>query len=316
MFDTILAGFFRVARCEAASMDEGRDELAEQGGQEREAIKAVGQFGDIFNRVNGQLNPDVHDGFRWEVQKLVTPSCLAIHNVHLGSQLIPGGRYYMYGVQMSASDRYVVANMTTQGRGSVQGMIPVGPVMCKGLFDYHGGPDFVQGTFEYTGGTYAAQSVITTGGKLGMSYHQAVTNSLSLGSEVTVDPAEADGTLTGGFKYDNSDFTCTGKLTNIGWVHDRKGLIWQGQYLRKVVPNRVNLAANYIRKSGEGAEVKLGAEFNLKQCKYTAVVDQEGTMHCKVDSRVNPNMTLHLGGRLNHKEGTSTFGFGFSTSNM
>ncbi|CAN0107224.1 unnamed protein product, partial [Hapterophycus canaliculatus] len=168
----------------------------------------------------------------------------------------------------------VRAAMDAECNLSMDAHAPLGMPGLNGKLTVHQGKnDLIQGTALYHGELTCSGQVSLGTGPVEISYNQAVTPQLSVGGQGQFSSAQQAVGLLYGFKYNTPSWAVLGRY--IGGA----GVV-TAQYLRRVVPGRVTLAAEYQAQLGAASQMNMGAEFQLKQSKMSASVDSNG----KVDS--------------------------------
>ncbi|CAN0130200.1 unnamed protein product [Ascophyllum nodosum] len=178
------------------------------------------------------------------------------------------------------------------------------PGLLGKLSIHQGKNDLVQGTALYMGETWAAQ-VSGGSGPVDVSYNQAVTEQLSVGGQGQFSASQQAVGLLYGFKYNTPGWACLGRY--IGGAN-----VLTAQYVRRVVPGRVSLGAEYQAQLGAGSQMSVGAEFVLRQSKMSASLDCSGKVDSSLEVRLGTfptlPMTLTMSSSLDHSEDKHTFG--------
>ncbi|CAM9659521.1 unnamed protein product, partial [Ectocarpus fasciculatus] len=250
----------------------------EQAAQMRQQLRRPAQFADQFMEVSQLTQVHSFEGFRLDMSKAVTPTFFTSHNVFFGNPQFPNGHYQATLTVVGESETMVRASMDADCNVSMDAQAPLGmPGLAGKLTVHQGKNDVIQGTALYHGesicDTCSGQIALGTG-PVEISYNQAVTPHLSVGGQGQFSSAQQAVGLLYGFKYNTPSWAVLGRLIGGG------ANVVTAQYLRRVVPGRVTLGAEYQAQLGAGSQMMVGAEFQLKQSKMSASVDSNG----KVDS--------------------------------
>ncbi|CAM9853804.1 unnamed protein product [Scytosiphon promiscuus] len=277
----------------------------EQAAQMRQQLRRPAQFADQFGEVSQLTQVHAFEGFRLDMSKVITPTFFVSHNVFFGNPQFPSGHYQGTLTVVGENETMVRAAMDGDCNLSMDAHAPLGMPGLNGKLTVHQGKnDLIQGTALYHGSTCSGQVALGTG-SVEMSYNQAVTPRLSVGGQGQFSSAQQAVGLLYGFKYNTPSWAVLGRY--IGGA----GVV-TAQYLRRVVPGRVTLAAEYQAQLGAASQMNMGAEFQLKQSKVSASVDSNGkvdsTLELKCGTFPTLPVTLTISSSLDHSEDKHTFG--------
>ncbi|CBJ27101.1 Mitochondrial TOM complex subunit, Tom40 homolog [Ectocarpus siliculosus] len=278
----------------------------EQAAQMRQQLRRPAQFADQFLEVSQLTQVHSFEGFRLDMSKAVTPTFFTSHNVFFGNPQFPSGHYQGTLTVVGESETMVRASMDADCNVSMDAHAPLGmPGLAGKLTVHQGKNDVIQGTALYHGDTCSGQISLGTG-PTEISYNQAVTPHLSMGGQGQFSSAQQAVGLLYGFKYNTPSWAVLGRLIGGG------ANVVTAQYLRRVVPGRVTLGAEYQAQLGAGSQMMVGAEFQLKQSKMSASVDSNGkvdsTLELKCGTFPTLPVTLTISSSLDHSEDKQTFG--------
>eukprot|EP00752_Nemacystus_decipiens_P012848 g11375.t1 len=277
----------------------------EQAEQMKQQLRRPGQFPDQFGEVSQLTQVHSFEGFRLDMSKAVTPTFFTSHNIFFGNPQFPSGHYQGTLTVVGESETMVRASMDAEYNVSMDAHAPLGMPGLNGKLSVHQGKnDLIQGTALYHGDTCSGQLSLGTG-PMEIAYNQAVTPHLSVGGQGQFSAAQQAVGLLYGFKYNTPEWAALGRL--IAGAN-----VVTAQYLRRVVPGRVTLAAEYQAQLGAGSQMMVGAEFQLKQSKMSASVDSNGkvdsTLELKCGTFPTLPVTLTISSSLDHSEDKHTFG--------
>ncbi|CAM9979813.1 unnamed protein product [Pylaiella littoralis] len=277
----------------------------EQAEQMRKQLQRPSQFADQFGEVSQLTQVHSFEGFRLDMSKAVTPTFFTSHNIFFGNPQFPNGHYQGTLTVVGESETMVRASMDAEFNVSMDAHLPLGmPGLAGKLTVHQGKNDLIQGTAFMLGDTFSGQLSAGTG-PFEISYNQAVTRNLSVGGQGQFSAAQQAVGLLYGFKYNTPSWAVLGRF--IGGAN-----VVTAQYLRRVVPGRVTLGAEYQAQIGAGSQMMVGAEFQLKQSKMSASVDSNGkvdsTLELKCGTFPTLPVTLTISSSLDHSEDKHTFG--------
>jgi mitochondrial import receptor subunit TOM40 len=293
-----------ILRCDDSGEQQGGDliEQANKAQAQQRRTQCPGQFADSFNEVKRLVQVDTFDGFKFDMQKPLTPTFAVSHGLWLGSSLLPGGSMYHYSATVAdVGDKLIMGRVSQDGDVDGRVHFPIGPVMNKLSLSLGRQQDMIMWNCEYANESGACQMGIGKGPQVQLSFNQAVWRGLSVGMDTIYNGEQKLAPVSWGAKYNAPSWAAT--------AHLNQGIV-QLQYLRRV-SQRVQLGTELATNpfNPEQSMVTVGAEFRMKQSTYQCSVDGSGKIDASLESRFLPMASLILTGQLNHAENAQRFGF-------
>mmetsp|Transcript_6912 Transcript_6912/g.10426 ORF Transcript_6912/g.10426 Transcript_6912/m.10426 type:complete len:375 (-) Transcript_6912:135-1259(-) len=291
-----------------------KPELVLQAEKEEEGtIKSPGPYEYQGQEVKAMLNPDTHDGFRMEVQKVLTPTFVVNHSFWLGAAQMPSNCHYAYTAQVAeGADRGIMARRDSNG--GVVGQVTYGlSPKCMSKWMMQLGPqanmDSLSVETVYSGESFTGGLKLVSASSAGVvfntCYMQAITPKFSAGGDCNVNLSNSQVTSSGAAKY------TTPKWGAVVQVHTGGAVTCQ--YIRKVAPNRVTLGAELeFKPMSMESNVAFGAEFALKQSRVIASIDGTGKISSVLETVLNPAVKLSFCGEIQHATDKYQFGYGLT----
>jgi mitochondrial import receptor subunit TOM40 len=282
---------------------------------------------------------DIHDGFRCDINKQLSPYMAVVHSFWLGTSMIPDGRTKTYTWLTQVADesslymaRVDPTRMSIDGR--IHKSVLGGLAMCKlqlGLSP-DGQGDQCLADIDLNGQSWSANvkyGSVMGGLMYGCNYYQAITPKFSMGGEGMYIGAQQNMTTSYVLKYSipaKGDGVELPKKapgmpgpeapssTMAASYNANQGLTLN--YKRVVTPNRVTLGAELTANPASlESAVLLGAEFQWARSKLAVTVDGTGKMQSSLESKLGKEPgqpKLSLCAELDHMKDEMRFGYGLS----
>jgi len=289
---------------------------------------------------------DTFDGFRFDINKQLSPYMAVIHSFWLGTSMLPDGRNksYTFMTQVANETGLLLARVDFD-RGSVDGRIHRailgGLAMAKiqmgvsGAAEGHN--DQCMTEVDLNGMTWSANLKYGSalgGGLYGINYFQSITPRLAMGGEGIY--ISANQSLMSNYTLRYTMPAKSGDDADDNDAADKKGVVVSSErasstmvasynsqqgavslnYKRNVTPNRVALGAElqFSPFSPQSAQVVVGAEFKLTRSKVSACVDGSGRVQSLVEAKLGRigAPTLQLAGEMDFGQDKMKFGYGLN----
>lgn len=309
--------------------DDGGASLLDGSGE----LKAPGQFEAWDGDVRRLTSVATFKGAKVEVSKPLTPNFVLKHALQLGDSPAGGNSHYSFMAQVFNESGVIMSTLDQHGALEAQVIAPslpaIDPRVSSKLILYFGSQnDMLWHDVECAGATCNTQlrwglNVMGWQGLMAhFAYTQAVTPALSLGAEAGLQNGLTTPTGAATFKYDQPEDTWIGSVKTHAQPVASASEPGIGeasvQYHRKVVKDRVNLAASLTAVPQMGAlQSAFGAEFALQQSTVsTAWVPSQGKLStvvaCKLNQGLNMNFSLEGAfGQQNPQTGEKADAFKF-----
>lgn len=293
---------------------------------------------------------DTHDGFKVDIQKMLSPYFVVIHSFGLGiSQPDGGNKSYSFITQVSDDNGIFMTNYdpvrkAVMGRmhRALLGGVAMAKVQCSASPD--GQNDQLLGEVDFGGMTWTGNLKYGSMGGAnvyGMNYYQSITQRLAMGGEGMYIAANGNMMSSYTLKYEMdapggdddvlpstpsvpgappADPGASNSLENkpSSWfcaqLHPAQGAL-NLHYKRVVTPNRVTLGAELSMTPTLESQVVFGGEFNLTRSKVAMTVDGTGKIQSSLEAKLGrvPGVpTLNFNADVDFANDSMKFGYGLN----
>eukprot|EP00753_Platysulcus_tardus_P020139 PLAT7793.1.p2 GENE.PLAT7793.1~~PLAT7793.1.p2 ORF type:complete len:372 (+),score=165.63 PLAT7793.1:24-1118(+) len=290
---------------EAAQMEKlkaiAQEEAVERA---RRAQKFPGQFDRLESDAQRLLQPDVFDGFKFEVSKPLGPKFGISHSIVMGSSMYQGGKHYVFGTTLMEQESLILGRVDMSGRVEARWHRMWSPALTTkiiGQLQQAAHQSQFSTDVDFKGEDFGL-TVKVGNGVFQTTYLQALTDKWSAGCEgVYVHPRRVAATSVGGM-YRHRGLTVSGKWASNGMLFLR--------YLRRVTP-KVGLATEYVMNlHNRRSQVQFGYEFNLTAARLCGLLDATGNVHGLLEEKMGPMLTVRMSASLQHSKDAYRFGLG------
>lgn len=290
---------------------------------------------------------DTHEGFKMDIQKMLSPYFVVIHSFGLGMPQPDGkNRSYSFITQVSDDNGIFMTNIDIEKRAvmgrmhrALFGGIAMAKVQCS--VSPEGSNDQLLGELDFGGMTWTGNLKYGSmgGGRVyGMNYYQGITQRLAMGGEGMYIAANGNMLSSYTLKYempapaaDDDLPSSTSSITPeappqaqqlenqpSSWMcaqlHPTQGM-FNMHYKRVVTPNRVTLGAELNMTPTLESTVMLGAEFNLTRSKVALGIDGTGKLQSTLETKLGrvPGVpTLNFSSEVDFASDSMKFGYGLN----
>ncbi|KAH9256251.1 hypothetical protein BASA81_005472 [Batrachochytrium salamandrivorans] len=253
------------------------------------------------------LRIDTFDGAKVELQKVLGPNFVTAHTMYMGSSQHEKGAFYTFATTLVLNDALLIGRLDNSQRVEAQWHQPYFGALSRFSHRFQGQISPTEGMqgmldIERKGDTN------TMGVKLGLglfgaSLFQSVTPRLALGAEAMHIQRLGKTVFTARGRYTDNNHTA------VATVSTGSGTA-SVAFLRRV-SNRVGLAAELeVAAANLNSHMHVGAEFTMRQAKFTANVTSTGVLQATLQDVVGPNCFLLLSGMVDHRNDLYRFGVG------
>mmetsp|Transcript_9086 Transcript_9086/g.18171 ORF Transcript_9086/g.18171 Transcript_9086/m.18171 type:complete len:339 (+) Transcript_9086:138-1154(+) len=305
--------------------DEKGEAAAEKNDSISEAISSVSAYSnpgpwEAFNsECKRVVFLDTFDGAKVDLSKQLSPFLLINHNWMLGTTAVPDPmkNFYSFTTQVMVDEQTAVIGRIDAG-GTVEARVHRGWLQSEDLqvatkVVAVATPEFNENNqmvmdVDVGGRTWSGQVKMGSlhgGNILGLSYVQSITPSLTIGGDALHLGSQGASIGSYGVRYAGTDWIGCGQ-----WSGLQQAMMIN--YKRTVTPNRVTLGAELQIAPTFDTAVSFGGEFNLKQSKFSTVVDGGGGIKSVLEARLGPAATLVFSGEVDHGKDVYKFGYGLT----
>ena len=148
-----------------------------------------------------------------------------------------------------------------------------------------------------------------------LSYHQAISQALSLGCEGQLNVMMMMSVLSGGFRYSHKDYILTGQVS----TQPMSSMGGQVTFLRKVdsrpgsqicYGTQLKVVPDIKSPQTFKTEWSVGWDYKLQMSSVKGNIDSNGRIHALIEQRINPFMTMIVSGMADFWNSKYLFGVG------
>ena len=272
---------------------------------------------------------DVHDGFRCDINKQLSPYMAVVHSFHLGTAMIPDGRTKTYSFLAQVADETgLFMARVDPDRGSVDGRIHrmIGPAMAKVQLGVstEGQGDQLMAELDFGGETWTGNVKYgSMGGGIvyGMNYFQSITPTIAIGGEGMYIGANKNQLSSYTVKYsraamhaEEEKITMDTPSTIVANYNTQGALTLN--FKRVVTPNRVTLGAQLeCSPMTLESQVLVGAEFKFTRSKMAICLDGSGKIQSTLESKLGAapgSPSIDFSADIDHANDSMKFGYGLN----
>jgi mitochondrial import receptor subunit TOM40 len=273
--------------------------------------KAVnpGPYENAQDGTKSVVGVDSFDGFRFEINKPLSPKFAMSHSFLLGTTQIPSGYQYAFGANVAPTassllmgrvdlQKTVIARYHQQFYGG-RALLKLGGQMPS---DPESSPSHFSGDLLYMGDDFTASIKAQSGPVVALNYMQSLTDSLAVGGELLFHAPTKKRFYSGLVRYRRPEWEMCVSAQSMGLLiadYDRK------------ISSRVRAGVEMtVNMNTRESEVKAGAQFVFKQGKFAATVDSSGVITTTLEERVTPALSFLFSSELDHSAESFRFGYG------
>lgn len=274
------------------------------------------KYEEIQREALMSLKPELFEGLRFDMNKLVNQNFSIYHSVFMGNMEVPSqsasvvkipNSTYEFGATVVDPRKILVARVLTDGRMTARANYQASENLAIKLnAQLTNEPHFSQGmlNLDYKGSDYQTQVQLGNNAFYGFNYLQSVTPSLSLGGEAFWLGHQRRSGVGFAARYAAEKAIATAQVATTGMV--------SLTYVQRV-SEKASLASevSYNWNTKE-ATTAVGYDYILRQCRLRGRFDTNGVVAAYLEERLNLGVNLIFSAEIDHWKKDNKFGFGLT----
>ncbi|AQK89288.1 Mitochondrial import receptor subunit TOM40-1 [Zea mays] len=252
------------------------------------------------------LKPDLFEGMRFDLTKMITPYFALTHSVAMGSIEIPA----------QGSETMLMGRVSHEGRENIRVKHDITDnLSLKINAQLTSEPHYSQGmlNFDYKGKDFRSQVQFGNNGFYGANYIQSVSKNLSLGTEAFWLGQQRKSGVGVVARYDTKKMQIVYEVIPEELESGEQVATAQIATTGMVALSYVSLASDFMyNQMTKDVTASFGYDYMLRQCRLRGKLDTNGVISSLLEERLTPGVTFQLSAELDHWKKDYKFGFGMA----